>query len=1004
MKTLTMWSLAASAALAADLTVCPSGCTYATMQAAIDAAAPGDTITLAAGQTLNSTPFTLKRRPGARWITIRSSRWRELPEGQRPLAGDARLATLAFAPAGQPLISLEADPAFSSNCWSSQMNGNTVTFGYLHSPEVRCEARLKNGMLYGSIAPLGTVTLLGVPVPTAGTYAGQANGLRVGLGTNGKLWISHKSDLVPGVHFTCTNCETGKRDTWIHFNFPDDSLALAVIGYDTTGAVTGVGDRRVWLSGPWAGRTDESGLFPGMLATTYTGPAAGVHHYRFVGIHFRYNSTNESYYGQMFFKDTSLDYRYVPHHIEFDRCLFSQPKASRGFWRWLGLYHVDHLAVRNTRFLNTQTRAEGQAILTCGALGPVVLENIEIDGGTEGVLAGGCSARIVAVPQIIMRRSLMRKRPEQRLMMLIVRQASPDVLALTATDGVTRCNSGQCKAAYEDTEYIYGRDSTITIAGGQAAKVYVGVSPAGVLTVGHNSGANVTCTGDFTCLAGVAGRADMPEYAMLYEWTAADGTWGAASDWQLSGSWVLIKNQFELKAGRDVLLQGNLFRTYWASGGQGNPVGFTPRNQNGQDHFIRIDGLGVSRNKIIGAHAGWYGIGYDDMGWNTHSRAWGFSHNILLDINRSRWGDTTRGGQAIAYGNGGILGIGVEHNTVYSDRNGVMQDQAPTALNSIHTHNNLFVWHTGGAYGGSFNAQGLASGFLNVRKADWIPVANYGYIGPTSSYRGNLNLSASTIPATGWNNWVDDPTWNFTRNQRAENMTPASHFTNWTDPGSAATDVRLRETSPYSVHCVSGCDTQLATTTGLDPGADVDWVETLTDGVEEGLPERSRRLALRVQAGSSGAVFSLAASDPATLKVSTHQNMKASNLVANTSVPDLMNGGRQIFAVGGLAANTRYWYTVKMGGGVVKDQFMTAGTSASGVFTIVLRPPSTEVATAEVEYGATPALGSATGAEPCASGCSIKVPWSAGALFYRARYRNEAEQDLFQSAITAIAP
>jgi hypothetical protein len=294
-------------------------------------------------------------------------------------------------------------------------------------------------------------------------------------------------------------------------------------------------------------------------------------------------------------------------------------------------------------------------------------------------------------------------------------------------------------------------------------------------------------------------------------------------------------------------------------------------------------------------------------------------------------------------------------------------------------------------------------GFISVRKSDWTVTA-YGYVGPTSTYRGNLNLSAGSIPNNGWNNWVDDASRNFTANQRAASAALTNHLVSWSSPAGLNTNVRLKPTSPYSVHCSSGCDTQLATTTGLDPGADVDWVETLTDGVNEGWPERARRLAVHVETGAAGAVFSLAAPSTVTLKVSTHQNMKTSNLVVNTSTPDVVNGGRQVFVAGGLTPNTRYWYTVETGGGIVKNHFTTVTAGASPVFTVTLKPASSEVTAAVLDYGATPALGSVSEVKPCASGCTFDVPSPSGRLFYRARYQNGAGQDLSQSVTLSAAP
>ena len=61
-----------AAAAAATLRVCASGCEFTTLQPAIDAAAPGDTILLRAGETFVG-PFVLRAKPASSaWITIRS--------------------------------------------------------------------------------------------------------------------------------------------------------------------------------------------------------------------------------------------------------------------------------------------------------------------------------------------------------------------------------------------------------------------------------------------------------------------------------------------------------------------------------------------------------------------------------------------------------------------------------------------------------------------------------------------------------------------------------------------------------------------------------------------------------------------------------------------------------------------------------------------------------------------------------------------------------------------
>ena len=73
---LAVWTLSATMLLAgsaqgATRTVCASGCMYTNLQPAIDAAQPGDTILLRAGETFIGN-YTLKAKSGTAEIIIRS--------------------------------------------------------------------------------------------------------------------------------------------------------------------------------------------------------------------------------------------------------------------------------------------------------------------------------------------------------------------------------------------------------------------------------------------------------------------------------------------------------------------------------------------------------------------------------------------------------------------------------------------------------------------------------------------------------------------------------------------------------------------------------------------------------------------------------------------------------------------------------------------------------------------------------------------------------------------
>lgn len=87
-----MWGGGAASAAAATLTVCSSGCAYTALQPAIDAAAPGDTILLRAGQTFVGNVVLRAKPASSSWITIRS----DAPDSSLPADG------VRLVPSGKP--------------------------------------------------------------------------------------------------------------------------------------------------------------------------------------------------------------------------------------------------------------------------------------------------------------------------------------------------------------------------------------------------------------------------------------------------------------------------------------------------------------------------------------------------------------------------------------------------------------------------------------------------------------------------------------------------------------------------------------------------------------------------------------------------------------------------------------------------------------------------------------------------------------------------------------
>jgi hypothetical protein len=121
------------------------------------------------------------------------------------------------------------------------------------------------------------------------------------------------------------------------------------------------------------------------------------------------------------------------------------------------------------------------------------------------------------------------------------------------------------------------------------------------------------------------------------------------------------------------------------------------------------------------------------------------------------------------------------------------------------------------------------------------------------------------------------------------------------------------------------------------------------------------------------------------------------------------NGGaaRRLYVVGGvgtLAAATQYYARVVCGAGEAEASFVTAPSSfAPPAVRITAAPPRPGVASLEVQYGPTVALGSAVSV-PCPGPCAVDVPLPAGGVAYiRRRYLDGSLRVLAESSIVPAA-
>ena len=198
-----------------------------------------------------------------------------------------------------------------------------------------------------------------------------------------------------------------------------------------------------------------------------------------------------------------------------------------------------------------------------------------------------------------------------------------------------------------------------------------------------------------------------------------------------------VKNAFELKNARRVLVEGNVFEHVWAGAQTGYAIVFTPRNQGGRAPWSVVEDVTFRYNVVRHAGNGFNITGYDDEKPSAQAGRIRISHNLVYDINRTTWGGEQ--GTFLMLGNQ-PRDITVEHNTVQHTGNAVnvygKRNGGPAVVEGFVFRDNLMRHNTYGVKGDNlatgastldayfrsltFERNALAGG-----KASQYPAGNY---------------------------------------------------------------------------------------------------------------------------------------------------------------------------------------------------------------------------------------------------------------------------------------
>jgi len=121
-----------------------------------------------------------------------------------------------------------------------------------------------------------------------------------------------------------------------------------------------------------------------------------------------------------------------------------------------------------------------------------------------------------------------------------------------------------------------------------------------------------------------------------------------------------VKNLFELKNAKRVLVEANLMEFVWQEAQVGYAILLTPRNQDGKAPWVRVEDVTIRYNLVRHAGGAMQIIGEDSNYPSGSTNRVRIADNLFYDVDTARWGGTG----AFALIGEGPGNIAIEHNTV----------------------------------------------------------------------------------------------------------------------------------------------------------------------------------------------------------------------------------------------------------------------------------------------------------------------------------------------------
>jgi len=192
--------------------------------------------------------------------------------------------------------------------------------------------------------------------------------------------------------------------------------------------------------------------------------------------------------------------------------------------------------------------------------------------------------------------------------------------------------------------------------------------------------------------------------------------------WKTSGAWT-VKNSFELKNARRVLVEGNLFENNWSDGQTGFAIVLKSINDGGRCTWCVTEDVTFRYNKIVNSPGGVNLVAVQayNGGGAIPANSMLIAHNVFEDVGLS----SATGDRRIFQLLGQLSSILIEHNTAFGENAAVMFDGAPAS--GLVMRNNLLLRGMYGVFGSG--------------KGEGKPALDY--FAPGAVFAGNVLIGAN---------------------------------------------------------------------------------------------------------------------------------------------------------------------------------------------------------------------------------------------------------------------